>query len=107
MLFRSVQRPYIGIDLFNVNPTVAGRYNLPVQEGVLITEVSQASPAASAGLKAGDVIIAMNEVKIASTSDLSRELLSKKPGEKVTLRIVSQGGGQREVQLTLGTRPNP
>jgi S1-C subfamily serine protease len=102
-----VQRPYIGIDLFNVNPTVAGRYNLPVQEGVLITEVSQASPAASAGLKAGDVIIAMNEVKIASTSDLSRELLSKKPGEKVTLRIVSQGGGQREVQLTLGTRPNP
>ena len=43
-------------------------------EGVLITEVIEGTPAEKADLKAGDVIISVNGARVASVSDLSREL---------------------------------
>jgi len=59
-----VSRPYIGIRYQYINPTIASRYNLPVQWGVYISGVIANSPAASAGLQEGDIITQLGDIVI-------------------------------------------
>jgi len=47
-------------------------------KGVLVTSVSADSPAAKAGIKAGDVITAIDGEKVEATGDISRELMARK-----------------------------
>ena len=61
--------------------------------------------AASAGLKKGDVITAVNGTAIASGDDLSRAIDAHKPGDKVSVTY-KRGGSEHTVTVTLGTRPN-
>ena len=58
-----------------------------VSEGVLVTSVNDNSPAAKAGLKAGDVITAVDGEKVASAGDISRAIGKKQDGP-VTLTVV-------------------
>jgi serine protease Do len=58
-----------------------------VKEGVLVSEVLENTPAASAGLKAGDVITAANGRGVQSTMDLTREVRDTEPGSTIELRI--------------------
>jgi S1-C subfamily serine protease len=76
------------------------------QEGALIVvgRVHANSPAASAGLKPGDRIVAVDGVHIRSVYQAVRPLLFKQPGEQVTYRIRRAGDEQpeREIQVALG-----
>ena len=58
-----------------------------VKDGVLISEVNSNSPAASAGLKAGDVITSANGHAVTSVADLTREVRDAPPGSSVELRV--------------------
>lgn len=58
-----------------------------VKEGVLVSEVLDSTPAASAGLKAGDVITAANGRSVQSTADLTREVRDTEAGSAIELRI--------------------
>ncbi len=100
-----VVRPYMGVNLVNVTPVVAGRYGLKVKEGVLISDVAASSPAAKAGFKAGDVIVEMDGKPVTASADLNSILLTKKPGDTVSVKLVAQNGSNRTVQITLGQRP--
>ncbi len=55
-----VVRPWLGISAYTIDQSVAAFYNLGVDKGVLITDVASGSPADKAGLRAGDVIIAID-----------------------------------------------
>ena len=76
-----------------------------VQEGVLITSVSENSPAAKAGLKAGDVITAIDGEKVSSPGDLSRALGKKETGD-VSLTVV-RDRNTRTVTVTPEKRDHP
>ncbi|MGL5098027.1 MAG: PDZ domain-containing protein, partial [Planctomycetia bacterium] len=61
------------------------------KQGAAVTVVLPGSPAEQAGLKTGDVIVELNDKKIAVFSALGQALAKAKPGEKVELTIVRDG----------------
>jgi putative serine protease PepD len=70
-----------------------------------IASVKPATPAAGAGLKAGDVVTAVDGNTISSGDDLTRAIDSHKPGETITLKY-RRGGSEHTVELKLATRPS-
>src|SRR3954462_12243097 len=75
----------LGISTWSLSKQLAEYFG--VQEGVLITSVSDDSPAAKAGLRAGDVITAIDGDKVSSPGDITRTLGKKETGD-VTLTVV-------------------
>jgi putative serine protease PepD len=70
-----------------------------------IAEVRPSTPAQRAGLKAGDVVTAVDGKSIASGDDLTRAIDSHKPGDTITLEY-RRGGSEHSVDLKLATRPS-
>jgi serine protease Do len=77
----------IGISTTTLTKQLADYFGVVDGKGVLITSVEADSPAANAGLKAGDVITGVDGVKIEGSGDLSRAINKQKQGD-VTLTIV-------------------
>jgi len=73
--------------------------------GVLVAGVVPGGPADSAGISAGDLITAIDGNSIASPSSLSTYLLTKKPGQTVTVTYMDQGGMSHSVSVTLASGP--
>jgi membrane-associated protease RseP (regulator of RpoE activity) len=73
------------------------------QGGAEILNVAEGSPAAQAGLQAGDVITDVDGSAIKSASDLRQQVRSRQPGDQVTLAY-SRGGNSAQAQVTLGSR---
>jgi putative serine protease PepD len=72
--------------------------------GVGINSVVAGGPAARAGLKAGDVIVAVASTTISVPDDLTSALSERKPGDVVQVTVTTQGA-RHTVTVTLGTRP--
>jgi putative serine protease PepD len=72
--------------------------------GAQITAVSPNSPAASAGLKAGDVIVAIDNQPVATNADAADTIGSLNPGTKVTIKY-QRGSSTNTVTVTLATTP--
>lgn len=68
-----------------------------------IDEVGEGTPAATAGLKVGDVIVGIDDVKFAERADLTKFMAKKKPGDKVTI-AVNRNGEELKIKVTLGKR---
>jgi S1-C subfamily serine protease len=104
----STQQGFLGIQAQDVTPQVAAANGLAVQSGVLVmgftTDAAGKSPAQSAGLKTGDVIVAVNGQAISGSDDLAGAVLNQAPGTRVTL-TVQRGSSQQTLTVTLGERP--
>jgi putative serine protease PepD len=70
-----------------------------------VAAVKPATPAARAGLKAGDVVTEVDGQSIASGDDLTRAIDSHKPGDSITLKY-RRGGSEHTVDVKLATRPS-
>ena len=88
----------IGVSTTALTKQLADFFGVVDGKGVLITCVTENSPAARAGLKAGDVITAVDGEKIESGGDLSRAISKKKDGD-VTLTVV-RDKNQRNITVT-------
>ncbi len=75
-------------------------------EGALLAEVVPDSPAAKAGLRSGDVVVAANGQPVQGAADFIATLSDYGPGSSLTLRV-QQAGFSRDLETTLGTRPEP
>jgi S1-C subfamily serine protease len=80
--------------------TVAGPDGQPA--GVAVQSVIPGGAAAAAGIRAGDVITAVDATAVADTQALQDALAAHRPGQRVTLRLVRAGGGTATVTVTLG-----
>jgi serine protease Do len=78
--------------------------DLGTRTGVFVSQIYQGSPADIAGLKQGDVITNMDDITIRTMNQLTRELFSYEPGERVNLTVY-RDGQKIEVLVTLGTMP--
>src|SRR6056297_1741550 len=85
--YGEVQRAVLGVEIRNVNKALVEEYNLDKIEGVFIAGVSDDGAAKEAGLKFGDVILEINEVKINSIAELTAQIGKYMPGEKVNITI--------------------
>jgi putative serine protease PepD len=70
-----------------------------------VVSVRSGTPSAKAGLRAGDVIVALGGTKIGSADDLRSAISSRKPGERVSVTYV-RNGKRHTVSLTLASRPS-
>ncbi|MGZ4387826.1 MAG: S1C family serine protease [Gaiellaceae bacterium] len=73
--------------------------------GVYISSVAAGGPAAKAGIRAGDIVTAVAGKPTPTTDDLTTALASLKPGQTVSVAVVSQSGAKRTAKLTLGSFP--
>jgi membrane-associated protease RseP (regulator of RpoE activity) len=79
--------PRLGISADELTPQLAEYFGVKQGKGILVREVMEGSAAAKAGLKAGDVIVRVDEDAIADVGDL-RQALAKRESQEVTLGIV-------------------
>jgi S1-C subfamily serine protease len=86
-------RPYLGVRIGDTG------------NGVYVGEVSAGSPAAKAGLRAGDVIVAVDGTPTPTSDDLGTFLATRKPGQTVTLKVQRQSGATAQLKVTLGEYP--
>jgi serine protease Do len=96
-----VVRGYLGVGAMPVSPEVAQRSGVDEKRGAIVAEVVEGSPAARAGLKQGDVIVAFEGRPIRTPRDLTRAVAATPPGTKVTLDVIGREG-RRTVTATLG-----
>ncbi len=99
-----VVRGYMGLYGQGITPEIAKALRLEQTEGILVTQVEKGSPADQAGLKAGDVVTAMNGKPITSYDDFRNAIAVMTPGTKVQLSVV-RDGKVSDVGVTLGERP--
>jgi serine protease Do len=88
----------VGINTTPLTKQLAEFFGVSGGRGILITSISDNSPAAKAGLKAGDVITEVNNEKIEDAADFIRALNHKEEGE-VTLTII-RDKSQRTIKVT-------
>jgi S1-C subfamily serine protease len=105
-----IQRPWIGVYYQTVTPQLAAERDLPVEHGALISAdgdvaaVFPGSPAATAGLREDDIIVAVDGEQLSAERDLSALILPHAPGDTITLRVMRERS-IREIDLTLGVLP--
>ena len=100
-----VTRGYIGAYLQDVTPDLAKAFNVPNNEGVVLTKVDPNTPASKAGLKEGDVVTKVNGQAVVDTAGMRLKIASLAPGSNVDLHIIRNGNPQ-DVTVTLGERPS-
>jgi len=88
----------IGVGTMQLTKQLADYFGVADGKGVLVTSVADDSPAAKAGLKAGDVITAIDGEKIEGAGDLSRAINKKNDGD-VTLTVI-RNKNQRTITVT-------
>jgi len=82
---------YLGVKIDDITDQLRNYFNVKGDGGVLITEVMDDSPAEKSGLKAGDVIIKVNDQWIGDREELQETIRSFEPEEKVTVTTVRKG----------------
>jgi S1-C subfamily serine protease len=98
--------PYLGIAYGPLTPSLAVRLGVNTDNGFVVGQVAPGSPAASAGIQPGDVIIAVDGQPLDSESALAQNLNQHKPGDSITLTVI-RNGQQQSIQVTLGAAPTP
>ena len=101
-----VTRGWIGVEPRDLTPELAASLGLPTTQGVLITGVLQDGPAARAGMRPGDVVVAIDGAEVSNTAQLLAAVSGLKP------RAVAEVSVQRSarplaLKLTVAQRPAP
>jgi serine protease Do len=100
-----VARPWLGVEVATVTPSIQYYYNLAVNAGALITGVTSGGPADKAGLRAGDVITEIGNENISTTGDLSSAIGSHQIGDQVEI-VYYRGSVQKAATATLEESPS-
>ncbi len=95
MQYGHVRRAYLGIAFTDVPGDLLARYRIQGPAGALIDSVFAGSPAARAGLRSGDIIVALNGKKLESSAELQEQIAQRDPGDTIQLEVVRSGKRQR------------
>jgi serine protease Do len=100
-----VREVWVGVTVMDINAQAAAALRIPQTEGLLIREIQLGSPADKAGLKPGDLIVAVNGAKVRTAHDANRTIFGSKIGEKITFDII-RNGKTKTVTIVLEEKPN-
>jgi hypothetical protein len=96
---------YLGVVSSEVPPMLAEHLGLKQGEGIIVRSVMPDGPAAKAGLATHDIITRVADQPVGSSLDLTKNVTSHKPGEKIRLDVI-QKGKAAGIDVELGTRPD-
>ncbi len=99
--FGKVSRPFLGVMFVSISPAVQIIKNLTVQNGALITDIKQGSPADVAGILAGDIITGVNTTTLNQNESLDDVVGKFKAGSQVTLKVL-RNGSNIDIPVVLG-----
>jgi serine protease Do len=102
-----VVRGWLGVQIQPISEDMAKSLKLKDTKGAIISDLSSSpkGPAEEAGVKPGDVVVAVDDRPVADNGDLSRYIASHPPGTKVHLKIL-RDGAEKTLAVTLGTFPD-
>ncbi|WP_412973806.1 DegQ family serine endoprotease [Oceanidesulfovibrio marinus] len=98
-----IRRGWLGVSIQNLDDDMAKALGLENANGALVANAMPGEPAAKAGVKTGDVILAVNGQKVEDTNELLRKIANIKPDEKARLTIWRNQDTQF-IDVTLGER---
>jgi WD40 repeat protein len=100
------RKAWLGAELRDVSKDEADKLGWDVPRGAKVTASMPGSPAEKAGLKAGDIVLAVDRTEIDTAAELNAVIDTKPPGTEVRLSVLS-GGRDRRMSATLAERPKP
>jgi serine protease Do len=100
-----VTRAWLGVQVQKVTPEIADSLGLKSASGALVAEAKADTPAAKAGIEAGDVITNVNGNAVKDSRELAREISSMAPGSTAKLDILRKGE-QKTINVTVAQMPN-
>lgn len=90
-----VERGWLGVSIQTVDEDIASAMSLSDSKGALVSQVVPGSPAESAGLRTGDVIVGLDDQSIERVRDLTRAVADVSPGTNVEIEVIREGTTQR------------
>ncbi|HEX7861606.1 MAG TPA: Do family serine endopeptidase [Verrucomicrobiae bacterium] len=99
-----VIRGFMGVNIQDVTPGLAEKFELKEREGALVSEVTPDSPAEEAGLKPGDVVLEFNGKPVRDSRNLKLSVAQVAPGKEVPVKI-SRDGKVEELNVKLKEFP--
>jgi len=99
----SVSRGWLGVQIQTLTPEMASSIGTSDAKGAIVASVVPESPAAKAGLRQGDVILALNGKNVDDSRDLTRRVAVLRAGEKADFTVMRDGHRQ-QVSATIGKR---
>ncbi|MFL4994120.1 MAG: S1C family serine protease, partial [Microvirga sp.] len=99
-----VARGFIGVQMQPVTKEIAEAIGLKEPKGVLVAEAQKDSPAAKAGVRIGDTIVAVDGERIGGAKDVAKKIANVAPGKSVSLTLYRQGQ-ERTVTVEIGAQP--
>src|ERR1700688_595606 len=100
-----ITRGWLGVQVQPVTADIADSLGMKQATGAMVDNPQDGSPAAKAGIEAGDVITAVNGAPVKDSRDLARTISMMAPGTSVKLDVLHKGES-RPMTLTLGEMPN-
>ncbi|GAB4407578.1 MAG: trypsin-like peptidase domain-containing protein [Bacteroidia bacterium] len=98
--YGTVQRGYLGVMIRSLDGNLAREQGLDLTEGVLVDSLTATSAAGAAGVKVGDVIVAVDGQPVRQASELQAAVGTRRPGDKVLL-TVNRKGSERQIEVLL------
>jgi len=99
-----VVRGWIGVESQDVTPELADSFGLAKDRGAIIAGVVHGGPADRAGMRPGDILVAVQGKKVTSTSDMMNFIAALPPGDKAKLTVVRKDH-ESTLDVTIGRRP--
>lgn len=100
----SVSRGYMGVYMQQVDTDLATAFGLETPQGALVGDLAPESPAASAGIKQGDILLRYNQVLINNIGALRNKIAMMIPGTQVKFTVL-RDRKIMEIPVTIGSHP--
>jgi len=91
MEYGEVQRAILGVTITNVTSELAEEEGLDDTKGVFVTNLTENGAAREAGIKSGDVITAINDIKVNTVSELQEQISKYRPKDEVHVTLKRNG----------------
>jgi serine protease Do len=99
-----VIRGYLGVNIQTITPELAKSFGSKTTQGALISDVVPDGPAAKAGLRRGDIVLAVDGEPVLDSRRLTLRISQAAPGTAVNLRLL-RDGQEQNIRITLGELP--